>query len=508
MIRSSIVYIILLAIILLPGDIRAQPALPKKKCKGPPSKGTTKSPTSKGTKAPHVHKTKVPTSKGTKAPGIHKKTLKGDKCDDGSPSAAPSSRPSYSPTKSRHPSLHPTGVPSEHPSDHPTNKPSDKPSTSHKPSISLQPSISSKPSSPPTRASSRWCGASIDDGEMVRIGNEVNGTYVYEMVYDNDRNLNEMLKNLDKQIQKLVLDSLVLCHKNSSRKLERNVQMPIVPEAISQPSVNLNMRSLLIDSIDTLGVDAPLSARNSCTNLAGSNGQTCQLFQGEYTLYVREPMNPGQAIMITLNLLKDNMNVNDDTLAGQVDGIEELHYIGVDQSEFGQNYEADNLRTIDPKAEGNLSAIGGLLIATGSIVTLLFIFAATRRREHYKVERMEEIIEEEESLFGKGIGLDELDNETDLMSNDSWKQNKNVRILGDEDSAYGLHGANGRSLRRNGLGGRDDAINVHKCTSATCPICNEHRMVDPKFIKSIYPDGDKMSNTNSRNYSAPDTIVI
>ena len=505
MIRSSIAYLIFLAIVLLPSEIKAQTPLLKTKCKKAPSKGGTKTPsskgtkaphllktklpTSKGTKAPHVHKTKLPTSKGTKSPSIHKRIPKG--CDDGSPSAAPSFSPSFSPT------------------DRPSNEPSSKPSISSMPTTSPLPTISLEPSGSPTRASSRWCSANIDDGEMVRVGNEVNGTYIYEMVYNNDGILNEMLDNLDKQIQLLVLNQLVLCHENRSRQLETNDQMPIVPEAIAQPSVNQNMRSLLIDSIDTLDADTPLSSRNECTNVAAaSRGQTCQIFKGEYTLYVREPMNPSEARTLTLNLLKDNMNDNDNTLAGQVDGIEELHYLGDDQSNFGQNYGTDSLSRIDPKAEGNLSVIGGLLVGTGCVVTLLFIFAATRRREHYKVERMEEVFEEEESLFGKGIGLDELDNDTDLMSHDSWKENKNVKILGDDDSVYGLHGANGRSLRGNGLGSRDDAINVHKCTSATCPICTQHKMVDPQFIKSIYPDSDKMSNTNSRNYSAPDTIMI
>merc|ERR1712038_1614264 len=145
-----------------------------------------------------------------------------------------------------------------------------------------------------------------------------------------------------------------------------------------------------------------------------------------------------------------------------------------------------------------MTFLGWALVTVGSAITLLFVFAATRKKERHRTTRSMEVYEEEETLFGKGgIGLDELENETDLMSTDSCRRSRNVQILGDENSQcsdddlklYGLgrykplpYGPN-----RNDLGQRGDAVDVHRCSSATCPICSP-RLVDPTFVKSIFPD--------------------
>ena len=145
--------------------------------------------------------------------------------------------------------------------------------------------------------------------------------------------------------------------------------------------------------------------------------------------------------------------------------------------------------------------MGYSLIMVGSVITLLFIFAATRKKNHHRTERMEELYEEEQDLFGKGIGLDDMDNETDLMSTGSFRHGRNVQILGDEHSQYGLGRYNGPETSR--LGQRGDSLDVHKCTSATCPICTQ-RLKDPTFVKSLFPI--ELSGAKPRCYAVPDTV--
>ena len=160
----------------------------------------------------------------------------------------------------------------------------------------------------------------------------------------------------------------------------------------------------------------------------------------------------------------------------------------------------------------SVSGVGILLIATGSVVTLLFIFAASRRKENYRIRRMEEIIEEDELLFAKGgIGLDEFENETDLMSYTSGRRDRDVVILGDENGEYIDHPPNlhiyGHGSPRGGLNDQGDSMNVHKCTSATCEICTK-RSPNPIFVKSMYPDTAVMTNAKPRDYFSPDTIEL
>lgn len=483
MIRSYILHVLLLMLLTLPTLSGANPVVGKKKCakgtKKPSSKGTKK-PTSKGTKSPLQKKTKVPTSKGMNSPS---KGL--NACGTVQPSTSP--QPSTS------------ASPSSKPSQTPSVQPSFAPSISHVPSVSNKPSVSTSPSFSPSKSFSSWCDAYSNGNAVPTIGEAVNGTYFYEMVYDSGENLETILQRLDEAILNLLFEKFVRCPKEiRSRYLQSNSKQKYsMIGAVMKTSEKSSLRSLLIDSMDLKDQDSVVN--DACSELTATAGSVCKTFEGEYTLYVRETMNRADAQIRTLRFLRDNMD--NGTIATQVEGVDAMRFLT--ELNGSEITNPEFLGFAQPIAAAALSGAGIMLITTGAIVALLFVFAAARRREHYKVERMEEVFEEEESLFDKGIGLDGLeDNETDLMSTNSWKQNRNVRILGDEDSD------DGNGLRgRNGLGRRgDDAINVHKCTSATCQLCSHERIVDPMFIKSIYPDNGKMSDT--RHYSTPDTIYL
>ncbi len=475
-----------------------------KKCKG--SKGTKTPTRTKGTKTPTR-------TKGTKAPHKHKH----DDCNDGSPSAAPSisfqpspspsTSPSVEPTKSVMPSVMPSNLPSGIPSKTPSQYPSASPTISNQPSISAKPSAA-KPLSP-------WC--SNTDGEPPQTDIVISGYYYYSMVYNTDsRTLTQILEGLDDTI----LDDLIKYHiwcgqdefkDKGSRSLNLAHDVPghIVGLKIRNSIVE-ESRSLLIDGISLNGADTP-QPQSQCAS--SSNSGSCQTFKGDYTLYLREgsEWEHNKAKDTVLETIRDGMNPENGTLVSRNDGVEELRYIGetldVEDRNVGSGGQFNGNQ---PMANIGLSSTGLALIAVGSVITIAFIFVATRKRNRHRIERMEEFYEEEQDLFGKGIGLDGMDNETDLMSTDSFRRSRNVHIIGDEDSLepnnmklYGLGSSHGPEATR--LGQRGDALDVHKCTSATCQICSQ-RLAGPTFVRSMFPID--LSSAKPRGYAAPDTVEM
>ena len=319
----------------------------------------------------------------------------------------------------------------------------------------------------------------------------------------NSANITEVLKNLDDSILASLIKDHVWCGKqtSTSRSLSLGVAEKDAIVAIRGRASNQGeWRSLLIDGVSLGGVDTANS--NNCAELSPSSTESsCDVFDGTYTLYVRETslMSNSEADLKVLNTIKDGMNGTSGTLKDSDSNIESLYYHGETFSDGTTLQSPDVFSGINqPEASAPMSALGIGLLAFSSVITLLFIFAATRRQERHRVTRMEEILEEDGLLFGKGIGLDALENETDLMSN--------VHIVGDEDndSEYSI----GRNdLKLHGLNKRSDAVNVHKCTSATCQICSP-KLIDPTFVRSIYPESAQLTNAKSRNYSAPDTIEM
>jgi hypothetical protein len=490
-----------------------------------------------------IKKTKSPSAlKKTKSPSALKKTKSPSHiidCEEVelpsyapsislSPSVVPSSKPSFKPTTSSAPSSFPTQQPSDNPSMVPSTYPSLSPTISHQPSTTQQPSASTIPSTMPSEAYSPWCN-SIDIGvtdEVPTTAYVVEGTYAYEMEYENTMNLSEILEEVDNAIlQDLIKDHIWCGNKNQAERSRSLGLATLKPGHVigvkTKTNIRNNRRSLLIDGISLDETDVVASSQ--CRKISPGEPSSCQIFDGSYTLYLREhhTLSERQAKDDVLRTIKSGMDTNEENnIAHRVKGVEDFYYLGEeydenDSSIVGQNGEINGLESI---VSSSLSALGVLIISLGSVVTILFVYAATRKKDRYKLKRMEEFFEEEESLFGKGgIGLDDLDTEIDLMSTDSGKRTRNIEILGDEHSRYSSNPhdtdiyAMGGALRqnRNGLGRRDNAVNVHKCTSATCHICS-HNLIDPTFVRSIYPDtvDMNMANAKERNYSVPDTVEM
>ncbi len=535
MIRTVIVSIILLNCLIVPYVEAARkpmqkrktivfedpppppPPLKKKKCKiskggkgVPPPKRRGQSyyanhvrPPGKGVPPPPLDEcTEVPSSVPSLSP---------------SPSAAPSKSPSTSPSQSptSEPSKTPTRAPTQHPSSKPSSIPSSKPTISHQPSISHQPTISIMPSSKPSYSFSPWCNdLAINDLSNVPVtSNIVEGTYAYEMKYQKSANLTEVLEDLDDSVLRLLVENHVWCGDNgSNRRLsESSLGHKHVMGIKLQTSryQRGERRSLLIDglSMDTIDIEN----QHKCKELTSSQETNCDVFDGTYTLYLREnsDLNHQQAMDMVLGTIRTGMD--DGKLAKSVQNCNALHYSG---ATAGDEYRSDVPGQVtqleQPIVSASLSSMGVLVVAAGSIITMLIVFAATRRRERYTFTRDVQFVDDDDFLFGKGIGLDDVDKETDLMSNGQ------VRILGDDSSdcsdIYG-YGGNGRKSRRltdKNLCERDDAMNVHHCTSATCQICAQRRRVDPVFVKSMYPDTapSQIQPRRRRDYATPDTISL
>ena len=79
------------------------------------------------------------------------------------------------------------------------------------------------------------------------------------------------------------------------------------------------------------------------------------------------------------------------------DDIEGLHYHGETMLNDSSKNFGDNTAgsVIQPIASASLSGVGISLITVGSVIALLFVFAASRRKESHRTRQMKEIIEED-----------------------------------------------------------------------------------------------------------------
>ena len=219
------------------------------------------------------------------------------------PVVAPSDTPYSSP--SIKPSPAPTGVPSEKPPSAPEASPSVSLSISHIPSTSMEPSISPIPTPSPSSTFSPWCN-SLNNGDIApppQTSYQIERTHVYKMLYQNSANITEVLQNLDQRILQDLINDHVWCG-NNRRSWSLSLAL-LKPGHIVGLEIRTNRlsraeqhsRSLLIDGISLGGKDSLNSI--SCTNLTSStSATTCEVYDGSYTLYLRNSseLSTGEAI--------------------------------------------------------------------------------------------------------------------------------------------------------------------------------------------------------------------
>jgi hypothetical protein len=392
------------------------------------------------------------------------------------------------------------------PSRRPTNQPSPSPSITS--SISLQttismpqePSVSAKPTNSPSYHLSPGCKSSENGGDKDEMTNTTVrfdpvegkgrndpdfGVYEYQLVYfdsEIDGAMMTILTDIDDTLQAILEDKLIWCGQTSTRRR-------LVEAA--------DLHDIVIDRIDIIGIDTLVREKKCPESTVIPSGYKCAVYKGNFTVWGRSSANATQMELnskVLLEVMQQMKGFTEDGvrqkyLANKIDHVHDIKYGGTVQA-------TDNLNngTIVTGANEDPTKVGGVAaIASGlAFVAFLFAFAAVRKREHHKLSAVEEDVEDNQSLFGK-------------MSNGSnhWRNQRDAHVLGEEDSVdsvdfdsddivadirvaesssrlYGMGISRQLGLQEDNLGGKGDALNVHTCTSATCPICNGTQ--SPTFV--------------------------
>lgn len=435
------------------------------------------------------------------------------------------------------------------PSFHPTDRPSPSPSLSTSPSLS--PSVSSYPTTVLRAACNAIFEGSVYTGTK-DTHRMVKGKYYYEMVTDDGADVQSILASLDAILKERVSPIVVQCgdYLNVSTDID-GVDLSSNALAISPYNARRMLesekrfwgiedseeRELQLDGVD-LGKN-DISVKNDCRpDALVGDGENCNTYEGTYVLYIRESgesMTDIHAISNVSGAISDQMSgVDELSLVGLIDGLEALYFLG-DALPSSTTTIGKLTDGRDANVKSSLSATGISLVSVGSLVTLLFLYAATRRRESYKVQRIEEVYEDDESIFGKNGQMAGTDNTSN--GSDAWRATRSAHVLGEEDSVFScdlesdnimhdlrvaekrrLYGMGGKTRysqvgpRENDLGGTGDALNVHNCTSATCQICKNAGPNSPTFVPAdlLSPISEVTCETEivSPRYSSPDTVDI
>lgn len=423
--------------------------------------------------------------------------------------------PSATPSSSPRPSTKPSLSPSRSPTDQPSPSPSASPTISHQPSVSMLPTLSAQPSSSPTMEFSPGC-YNLANGGIVKDADDVNnvtmkfepdyqyGFFSYQLVTELSQvDLTEQLQAIDEALLDVLTQALIWCGTGTRRRLLDSQGRGLMDEA--DPFT-------VIDGISMNGIDSPQSDQQ-CQDPAPA-GYICRVYRGDFTVWARRSTHPthdglNNVILTEIKHAIDGSwsnNTRHDHLSQRIDGVHDMLYGAVDKPTTNENPSGimESELNDSPVAAQGVSATGVAISSILAFVVLLFVFAAVRKREHHKFVTAEEIIDDDQSLFGKS--LRETDGMSSNHSNHHWRQQRGAHVLGEDDSVYsvdfdsqdivadirmaessrlygmGLGGKRPLGPQEDDLGGTGEALNVHTCTSATCPICKNAQ--SPTFVEA------------------------
>ena len=458
------------------------------------------------------------------------------------PSSRPSKTPSLSPTAL--PSLEPSPSPtlSKQPSQFPSLNPSPSPSISQLPSVSQNPSLSLVPTQGPTMDHSPACVELAKNVTHVHTNNTVvyspngeMGYYEYQMVFVDGLTEGELIDTVEDVLQSILSKALIWCPQINARRQMRALS--------SRALMSEDNPDMVIDGIDLYGTKENTGKKcGSAVTDDMVDGQKCMVLKGEFKTYLRKKVNnptPEKVHEHILKKIQDEMLNN--ALAAKVKKADTIVYQGA----LTKGKDTDTVgisageRAQDPSANTSISSLGGVIVGSCVVMTLIFLFAATRKREHHKLKVVEQVFEDDESIFGN--------TNSDMMSNgsDYWKTQRGAHVLGEDDSVYSdfdghdiladmkkaekrhLYGTGSRGIRgpqEDNLGARGDSLDVHNCTSATCQICTGRNR--PIFVNSdllspiveVSPSREEESQISpsyantidmdraERKYASPDTV--
>jgi hypothetical protein len=162
-------------------------------------------------------------------------------------------------------------------------------------------------------------------------------------------------------------------------------------------------------------------------------------------------------------------------------------------------------------SEDGVETGGYITIALSALVLLLLLlFAVRRRNEYHSSFTHKQFVNEggdyddDDSTYAKG------------SSEEDSHQERNVHVVGEADSVFsGWTGYTG-DRDRGGLhsdGGSQSNTpqyqDVHKCSSATCELCEAKRRSGLQFVPTKMPShSSHLPSNSSRRYLTQDTVHL
>lgn len=151
----------------------------------------------------------------------------------------------------------------------------------------------------------------------------------------------------------------------------------------------------------------------------------------------------------------------------------------------------------------NVAAVIGA--SAGGLALILLIVLLVRRRQaedeisHLKLE---------EDGAGDDTFIRELETTASSPSRDEGYESRNVHVVGEADSIYsGWTGYTPHEHDENEMANNETG-DVHKCSSATCEVCERRRQQGIQFIPTGSPARPQIPSDASREYMADDTVEL
>lgn len=139
--------------------------------------------------------------------------------------------------------------------------------------------------------------------------------------------------------------------------------------------------------------------------------------------------------------------------------------------------------------------------AGGLAFLLLIVLLARRRTDADEVSHLK-LNEDGEDTF-----IREFETTGSNPSGEEGYETRNVHVVGEADSIF----SGWTGYTQHGKSGEETDVpesNVHKCSSATCEVCEARRQQGIQFIPTRSPTRPQIPSDASREYLADDTVEL
>ena len=182
------------------------------------------------------------------------------------------------------------------------------------------------------------------------------------------------------------------------------------------------------------------------------------------------------------------------TLSNQAVQVGQDVTVSKDITREPTNAEGDQL-----VADDSVSVATVIGATAGGLAFLLLIVLLVRRRTDSDEVTHSKLDEDEDDTFIKEFESN--------PSGDEGYETRNVHVVGEADSIFsGWTGYTNHGKSRDEMDARES--NVHKCSSATCEVCEARRQQGIQFIPTHSPGRPKIPSDASREYLADDTVEL